>query len=169
MVQTWSAEVVVDADLARRLIGQFADLRVESLRLLSEGWAGGCPPSGEGHHRHHITTCALECRMVDGFIGQGGGTASSHHLEGGGRERRAGDPLDSRGARPPPGLKDARGCRRSATRGRASSAASVICGERGHPHPGSCLGVCPMLPSPNRPELEPCGSVFLMFKRSARP
>jgi aminoglycoside phosphotransferase (APT) family kinase protein len=34
----WEPEIVVDADLARRLIGRFDDLRVESLELLSEGW-----------------------------------------------------------------------------------------------------------------------------------
>ena len=34
----WEPEVVVDADLAGRLIGRFDELRVESLELLSEGW-----------------------------------------------------------------------------------------------------------------------------------
>jgi aminoglycoside phosphotransferase (APT) family kinase protein len=37
-VRVWDAEVVVDADLVGRLLGQFAGLHVESLRLLSEGW-----------------------------------------------------------------------------------------------------------------------------------
>lgn len=34
----WEPEVVVDAGLARRLIGRFEDMRVDSLELLSEGW-----------------------------------------------------------------------------------------------------------------------------------
>jgi aminoglycoside phosphotransferase (APT) family kinase protein len=38
-VAEWSAEIVVDADLARRLIGaQFPHLDTDSLRLLAEGW-----------------------------------------------------------------------------------------------------------------------------------
>jgi aminoglycoside phosphotransferase (APT) family kinase protein len=38
-VPEWSAEVTVDADLARRLIGeQFPELVLDSLRLLGEGW-----------------------------------------------------------------------------------------------------------------------------------
>jgi Phosphotransferase enzyme family len=38
-VPEWRAEVVVDAGLARRLIGgQFPKLKLESLRLLAEGW-----------------------------------------------------------------------------------------------------------------------------------
>src|SRR5207237_3974481 len=37
-VRVWDAEVVVDAGLARRLIGQFPGLAAGSLRLLSEGW-----------------------------------------------------------------------------------------------------------------------------------
>lgn len=34
----WSADIVVDADLARRLIGQFPELTVDSLRPFAEGW-----------------------------------------------------------------------------------------------------------------------------------
>ena len=34
----WSAEVELDEGLVRRLIGQFPELPVESLRLLAEGW-----------------------------------------------------------------------------------------------------------------------------------
>lgn len=34
----WSAEVVVDADLARRLLGQFPELELDSLRPVAEGW-----------------------------------------------------------------------------------------------------------------------------------
>jgi aminoglycoside phosphotransferase (APT) family kinase protein len=37
-VRPWTAEVVVDARLARRLIGQFPELTVESLLPLAEGW-----------------------------------------------------------------------------------------------------------------------------------
>jgi len=37
-VRPWAAEVVVDAELARQLIGQFPELRVDSLRPLAEGW-----------------------------------------------------------------------------------------------------------------------------------
>jgi aminoglycoside phosphotransferase (APT) family kinase protein len=37
-VPEWSAELVVDEALARRLIAQFPELRVKSLRRLSEGW-----------------------------------------------------------------------------------------------------------------------------------
>jgi aminoglycoside phosphotransferase (APT) family kinase protein len=37
-VPEWTADVEVDAALARRLIGQFADVRVDSLRLLGGGW-----------------------------------------------------------------------------------------------------------------------------------
>jgi aminoglycoside phosphotransferase (APT) family kinase protein len=38
-VREWSAEVAVDADLARQLIrSQFPELEVRSLRLLAEGW-----------------------------------------------------------------------------------------------------------------------------------
>jgi aminoglycoside phosphotransferase (APT) family kinase protein len=37
-VRVWDAEVVVDEALARRLLGQFPELDVDSLRLLSEGW-----------------------------------------------------------------------------------------------------------------------------------
>jgi aminoglycoside phosphotransferase (APT) family kinase protein len=38
-VQEWSAEVTVDAELVRRLVGeQFPELRLESLQLLGEGW-----------------------------------------------------------------------------------------------------------------------------------
>jgi aminoglycoside phosphotransferase (APT) family kinase protein len=37
-MREWSAEVVVDADLARRLLGQFPDLAVGSLRHVAEGW-----------------------------------------------------------------------------------------------------------------------------------
>jgi aminoglycoside phosphotransferase (APT) family kinase protein len=38
-VREWSAEVVVDADLVRRLIGgQFPELPVRALRLFAEGW-----------------------------------------------------------------------------------------------------------------------------------
>jgi aminoglycoside phosphotransferase (APT) family kinase protein len=34
----WTAELVVDEDLARRLLRQFPELALESLRSLSEGW-----------------------------------------------------------------------------------------------------------------------------------
>jgi aminoglycoside phosphotransferase (APT) family kinase protein len=37
-LHTWSADLVVDEPLARRLLAQFADLEVESLRRLAEGW-----------------------------------------------------------------------------------------------------------------------------------
>jgi aminoglycoside phosphotransferase (APT) family kinase protein len=38
-VREWSAEILVDADLARRLIrGQFPELPVRTLRLIAEGW-----------------------------------------------------------------------------------------------------------------------------------
>jgi hypothetical protein len=38
-VAEWTAELTVDEDLARRLIGeQFADLTARSARLLAEGW-----------------------------------------------------------------------------------------------------------------------------------
>jgi aminoglycoside phosphotransferase (APT) family kinase protein len=37
-MRVWRAEVVVDAELARRLIGQFPELRIGTLRLLAEGW-----------------------------------------------------------------------------------------------------------------------------------
>ncbi len=35
---TWTAELVVDEQLARRLLGQFLELRIESLRPFAEGW-----------------------------------------------------------------------------------------------------------------------------------
>jgi aminoglycoside phosphotransferase (APT) family kinase protein len=37
-VPVWSAEVELDEALVRRLIGQFPELTVQSLRLLAEGW-----------------------------------------------------------------------------------------------------------------------------------
>jgi aminoglycoside phosphotransferase (APT) family kinase protein len=37
-VPEWSAEVVVDEALARRLLGQFPELAVDSLELVAEGW-----------------------------------------------------------------------------------------------------------------------------------
>jgi aminoglycoside phosphotransferase (APT) family kinase protein len=37
-VREWSAEVVVDEALARRLLSQFPDLAVDSLELIAEGW-----------------------------------------------------------------------------------------------------------------------------------
>jgi hypothetical protein len=38
-VREWTAEVTVDAGLARRLIGgQFPELELGSLELLGEGW-----------------------------------------------------------------------------------------------------------------------------------
>jgi aminoglycoside phosphotransferase (APT) family kinase protein len=37
-VQVWSAEVVVDEQLVRRLLAQFPELEVRSLRRLAEGW-----------------------------------------------------------------------------------------------------------------------------------
>jgi aminoglycoside phosphotransferase (APT) family kinase protein len=37
-VPEWTAEVEVDAALARRLIGQFPDVPADSLRLLGDGW-----------------------------------------------------------------------------------------------------------------------------------
>jgi aminoglycoside phosphotransferase (APT) family kinase protein len=37
-VREWDAEVVVDVGLARRLLAQFPELRVDSLRLVAEGW-----------------------------------------------------------------------------------------------------------------------------------
>jgi hypothetical protein len=37
-VRAWRAEVVVDAALARKLLAQFPELTVESLRPLAEGW-----------------------------------------------------------------------------------------------------------------------------------
>ena len=37
----WTAELVVDEELARRLLGQFRQLEVESLRALAEGWDYG--------------------------------------------------------------------------------------------------------------------------------
>jgi aminoglycoside phosphotransferase (APT) family kinase protein len=37
-VPVWSAEVVVDEGLARQLLAQFPELRLESLRPLAEGW-----------------------------------------------------------------------------------------------------------------------------------
>jgi len=37
-VREWSAEVVVDESLARRLLSQFPDLAVDSLELIAEGW-----------------------------------------------------------------------------------------------------------------------------------
>src|SRR5919198_4471622 len=37
-MRPWSAEVVVDAELVRRLIGQFPELTVHTLRPLAEGW-----------------------------------------------------------------------------------------------------------------------------------
>jgi len=37
-VREWSAEVVVDEPLARRLLRQFPDLAVDSLELIAEGW-----------------------------------------------------------------------------------------------------------------------------------
>jgi aminoglycoside phosphotransferase (APT) family kinase protein len=37
-VREWSAEVVVDEALARRLLRQFPDLAVDSLELIAEGW-----------------------------------------------------------------------------------------------------------------------------------
>ena len=37
----WTAELVVDEELARRLLGQFRELEVESLRTLAEGWDYG--------------------------------------------------------------------------------------------------------------------------------
>jgi len=37
-VPTWTAELVVDEQLARRLLGQFPELRIESLRPFAEGW-----------------------------------------------------------------------------------------------------------------------------------
>ena len=37
----WTAELVVDEELARRLLGQFPELEVESLRPLAEGWDYG--------------------------------------------------------------------------------------------------------------------------------
>jgi aminoglycoside phosphotransferase (APT) family kinase protein len=40
-VPDWTAELVVDEELARRLLGQFPELEVESLRPLAEGWDYG--------------------------------------------------------------------------------------------------------------------------------
>jgi aminoglycoside phosphotransferase (APT) family kinase protein len=37
-VGVWKAEIVVDESLARSLLGQFPELRLESLRPLAEGW-----------------------------------------------------------------------------------------------------------------------------------
>src|SRR6185437_6834136 len=37
-VPVWSAEVELDEGLVRRLIGQFPELPVRSLRMLAEGW-----------------------------------------------------------------------------------------------------------------------------------
>jgi aminoglycoside phosphotransferase (APT) family kinase protein len=37
-VREWSAEVAVDAALVRRLLAQFRELELRSLRLLAEGW-----------------------------------------------------------------------------------------------------------------------------------
>lgn len=37
-MRAWSADVVVDADLVRRLLGQFREFSVRSLRPLAEGW-----------------------------------------------------------------------------------------------------------------------------------
>ena len=37
-MRVWSAEVVVDEHLARRLIGEFPELETSSLRPLAEGW-----------------------------------------------------------------------------------------------------------------------------------
>ena len=37
----WTAELVVDEELARRLLGQFRQLEIESLRALAEGWDYG--------------------------------------------------------------------------------------------------------------------------------
>ena len=37
-MRVWSADVVVDEELARRLLGQFPELEVRSLRRLAEGW-----------------------------------------------------------------------------------------------------------------------------------
>jgi aminoglycoside phosphotransferase (APT) family kinase protein len=37
-MRPWNAEVVVDVDLARRLIGQFGELTVTSMRKFAEGW-----------------------------------------------------------------------------------------------------------------------------------
>src|ERR671937_1906521 len=37
-VRAWRAEVVVDADLARKLLAQFPELTVQTLRPLAEGW-----------------------------------------------------------------------------------------------------------------------------------
>ena len=34
----WSPDVVVDEALARRLIGQFPDVELRSLRRFAEGW-----------------------------------------------------------------------------------------------------------------------------------
>jgi aminoglycoside phosphotransferase (APT) family kinase protein len=40
-VPDWTAELVVDEELARRLLRQFRELEVESLRALAEGWDYG--------------------------------------------------------------------------------------------------------------------------------
>jgi aminoglycoside phosphotransferase (APT) family kinase protein len=37
-MNAWRPEVVVDADTARRLIGQFAEIELDTLRLLADGW-----------------------------------------------------------------------------------------------------------------------------------
>ena len=37
-MRAWRAEVVVDADLARKLLAQFPELTVQTLRPLAEGW-----------------------------------------------------------------------------------------------------------------------------------
>ena len=38
MVHSWTAELVVDGGLARRLLAQFPELEIESLRPFAEGW-----------------------------------------------------------------------------------------------------------------------------------
>ena len=40
-MRDWTAELVVDEELARRLLGQFRQLEIESLRALAEGWDYG--------------------------------------------------------------------------------------------------------------------------------
>jgi aminoglycoside phosphotransferase (APT) family kinase protein len=37
-MNAWRPEIVVDTDMAGRLIGQFAEVEIDTLRLLADGW-----------------------------------------------------------------------------------------------------------------------------------
>jgi aminoglycoside phosphotransferase (APT) family kinase protein len=64
----WTAEVEVDAGLARRLIGQFPDVPADSLRLLGVGWDRTVWAAGErwafGFPRRRVAVPGIEREMT---------------------------------------------------------------------------------------------------------